>query len=182
MEKADDRLVKVRDATPADLPAMTALQNALLSSTAIEWRYAAHTLPQRQAWLARQQQRGFPVLVGVRGGSLAGWTSYADFRDTVKWPGYRFTVEHTIHVARSHWRGGTGRRLLTALMERAETAGMHAMIGGIAAENLDSIRFHHKLGFVEVGRLPQVGAKLGRWHDLVLMQRLLDTAPTPPDP
>ncbi len=32
------------------------------------------------------------------------------------------------------------------------------------------IRFHERLGFVEVARLPEVGVKFGRWLDLVLLQ------------
>jgi phosphinothricin acetyltransferase len=29
------------------------------------------------------------------------------------------------------------------------------------------------MGYTEVGRLPQVGWKFDRWHDLVLMQKIL---------
>jgi hypothetical protein len=36
--------------------------------------------------------------------------------------------------------------------------------------NDGSIRFHENLGFTEVGRLPEVGFKFGRWLDLVLLE------------
>jgi L-amino acid N-acyltransferase YncA len=51
---------------------------------------------------------------------------------------------------------------------------MHAMVGGIAADNVASIALHLRFGFVETARMPQVGFKFGRWLDLVLMQKLLD--------
>ncbi|MFI5044836.1 MAG: GNAT family N-acetyltransferase, partial [Acidimicrobiales bacterium] len=56
---------------------------------------------------------------------------------------------------------------------RATSAGKHVMVGGIDADNAGSIRFHRRLGFVEVARMPEVGFKFGRWLDLVLVQRTL---------
>jgi phosphinothricin acetyltransferase len=47
------------------------------------------------------------------------------------------------------------------------------MIAGIAADNDVSLRLHARLGFVETGRLPEVGRKFGRWLDLVFMQMRL---------
>ena len=50
-----------------------------------------------------------------------------------------------------------------------------AMAVGLAA----SIALHERLGFREVGRMPQVGAKFGRWLDLSMLQLVLDDRPTP---
>ena len=50
---------------------------------------------------------------------------------------------------------------------------MHVLLGGIAADNEASLRLHAKLGFVETGRMPEVGQKFGRYLDLVFMQKLL---------
>ena len=47
------------------------------------------------------------------------------------------------------------------------------MVGAIDAENTGSLRLHARLGFVETGRMPQVGRKFGRWLDLVFMQRFV---------
>jgi phosphinothricin acetyltransferase len=76
------------------------------------------------------------------------------------------------------WGRGVGRALLDALIEHARAAGKRVMVAGIDGENVRSIAFHARLGFVEVARMPGVGEKLGRRLDLVLMQRALD-APRP---
>jgi hypothetical protein len=48
-----------------------------------------------------------------------------------------------------------------------------AVIPGIDADQIASIAFHAKHGFVEVGRLRQVGFKFGRWLDVCYMQLML---------
>lgn len=47
------------------------------------------------------------------------------------------------------------------------------MLACIEAQNAASIALHERLGFREVGRLPEVGYKFGRWLDLVVMHRAL---------
>ena len=168
-------MTRIRDAGPDDVEAITAITNALIATTTIEWREAPYTLDDRRAWLAAKLDAGFAVLVAVdeAGGEVVGWAGLGDFRDTERWPGYRFTVEHSIHVRRDRWGHGTGRALLDALAERARAAGKRVMVAGIDGDNADAVRFHERVGFVQVGRLPGVGEKFGRRLDLVLMQRSL---------
>jgi phosphinothricin acetyltransferase len=47
------------------------------------------------------------------------------------------------------------------------------MVAAVDGANEGSIRFHERLGFVVVGRMPEVGFKFGRWLDLVLLQRVI---------
>ena len=136
----------------------------------------------RAAWFDEQRRAGNPVLVAELEGTVVGFTSYDDFRASKKWPGYRFTVEHTVHVAQRHAGVGIGRALLETLMARAVAHGKHVMIGAVDAANVGSIRFHERLGFVEVGRLPETGFKFDRWLDLVLLQRQLEPMVSPDGP
>jgi phosphinothricin acetyltransferase len=55
------------------------------------------------------------------------------------------------------------------------------MVAVMDGENAASIRFHERLGFVEVARMPELGAKFGRWLDLVLLQLRLDDRTAPSD-
>lgn len=101
-------------------------------------------------------------------GKVAGYASFGDFRP---FEGYRLTVEHSIYV-RADVRGkGIGRALLGTLVMEAERMGKHAIVGGIEAGNISSIRLHEQFGFTRVGLLPQVGIKFGRYLDLLFMQR-----------
>ena len=166
----------IRDATSADIHAITDIYNAIIPTTTIAWTENLQTPEQRGGWFAKQQQENFPVLVATENESneVIGFASYSHFRGAGVWPGYRFTVEHTIHIRKQFWGQGIGRALMIALLDRGKSAGMHVMVGALDGENSSSLLFHQRLGFTEVGRMPEVGFKFGRRLDLVLVQKILD--------
>ncbi len=164
----------IRDATDADVGPMTEIYNALLETTTIEWTEELHTVEERLAWQHAQAEADLPVLVAVDADDrVIGWTTYGPFRDNAKWPGYRFTAEHSVHVDGAASGRGVGRALVEELLVRAEAAGIRVMIAAIDGANIGSVRFHERLGFVTVGELREVGFKHDTWLDLVLMQRTL---------
>jgi L-amino acid N-acyltransferase YncA len=165
--------VIIRDALTGDVATITALYNATIPTSTTAWTETVQSNVERQEWLEHQQSDGFPVLVAEVEGHVIGFAAYEHFRGAGKWPGYRFTVEHSIHVAEAHWGGGVGRALIENLVDRAFAAGLHVMVAAIDGANTGSIEFHRRLGFVEVARMPETGHKFGRWLDLVLMQRIL---------
>ncbi|HET6334728.1 MAG TPA: GNAT family N-acetyltransferase [Polyangiales bacterium] len=170
----------IRDAKDADLPQILEIVNALVLTTTIEWTDVPHTLADRQVWLENHHDAGDVVLVAEDDdGVIAGFANYGDFRDSTKWPGYRFTVEHTVHVRERYFGRGIGRLLVDGLMQRAAAAGKHVMVAGIDAENHASLDFHRRLGFVEVGRMPAIGWKLEHWLGLVFMQRRIVSGDVP---
>ncbi len=168
----------IRHATPDDLPAITEIANALLSSTTYEWTETPYSVDERALWLEEQGSAHHPVLVATDDERAVGWASYGDFRDSKRWPGYRYTVEHTIHVLESHWGRGIGRSLIVALADHARSAKKRVLVAGIDSTNVRSIQFHTKMGFVGVARMPGVGEKWGQRLDLVLMQHNLERSLT----
>lgn len=58
-------------------------------------------------------------------------------------------------------------------MRQLKRNGKHTIVAGIEAENTASIRLHAGFGFVDAGRLRQVGRKFDRWLDLLFMQKHL---------
>jgi phosphinothricin acetyltransferase len=171
--------MELRDARDTDLPGILEIYNEVIAHSTAVYATEPSTLDERRAWLAARRERDFPVLVSIEDGEVSGFASFGDWRGA--WNGYRYTVEHTVHV-RAQARGrGLGRRLVQALLPRARELDKHVMIGSIDAANAASIRFHQQLGFEAVAHFREVGHKFGRWLDLVFMQRILD-APGAPRP
>jgi L-amino acid N-acyltransferase len=168
----------IRDATEADLPAILAIYNDVLTRSTAIFSDTPTTLEDRRQWFAARRDSGYPVLVAEDDSGVLGFASFSDFRS---WPGYRHTVEHSVHV-RADVRGrGVGSALVRVLLERAVALGKHVMVAGVDADNLGSIRLHERLGFRQSGKLHQVGCKFGRWLDLTFLERRLDERPAPPE-
>ena len=167
----------IQDASPADAPAIAAIYNDAVVNTTAIWNEHQVDAANRRAWLTERQGQGYPVLVAVDAlGDVVGYASFGDWR---AWDGYRNTVEHSVYVRADQRGAGIGKALMLALIDRARTIGKHVMVAGIEAGNIGSIRLHERLGFAQVGLLPQVGMKLGRWLALAFLQQTLDARATP---
>lgn len=160
----------IRDARDTDLPAILAIYNDVVQTTTAIYEDDLSTLEQRRAWFDGRRKQGLPVLVGEEGGEVIGFSSFGDWRP--RW-GYRFTVEHSVHIRADRRGRGHGRSLIEALFPLAVESRMHVMIGHIDSAAAASIRLHEKLGFERVGYYREVAWKFGRWLDLVAVQKTL---------
>jgi phosphinothricin acetyltransferase len=165
--------MRIEDATEADAEAIAAIYNHVIATSTAVFSDQPITADDRREWLRARGRQGFPVIVARdgAGGAAVAFASFADFRP---WPGYRLTVEHSVHVADGHRRQGIGRRLVRELIVRAREAGKHVIVAGLDADNLASRGLHEQLGFREVARMPEVARKFDRWIDLVLLELILD--------
>jgi phosphinothricin acetyltransferase len=160
-------------------PAILAIFNdAIVNSTAL-YEYESRTMGTMRAWFDAKEKGNFPVLgLEDESGKLMGFASYGTFR---AYPGFKYSVEHSVYVD-SRFRGrGVGRRLLSEITEAAKSQQYHMMIGGIDAENAASIALHQSLGFTHCASIKQAGFKFGRWLDLEFYQLLLPTPECPVD-
>lgn len=156
----------IRAARPGDAAEIAGIWNRVIRETVATFT----TLEKTEADLARTIGNGLPFLVAEEGGAVAGFVTAFQFRGG---PGYAHTFEHSIHVADGARGRGLGRALMAEVEAALRARGAHSLFAGVSGENTDGVAFHAALGYREVARLPQVGWKFGRWHDLVLMQKML---------
>ena len=160
--------MELRDLAEEDLAGLVAIYNDVIATSTAVYSSTPVTLEDRRQWWRARVAAGYPVLVAVDASGVTGFSTFGDFR---AWPGYRFTVEHTVHVRADRRGSGVGTKLVEALFPRADFLGKHMMIAGVDAANNASIRFHERLGFEQAGCLREVGHKFDRWLDLVFLQR-----------
>jgi len=159
--------MRIRDATKSDVPAILGIYNDVVTNTTAIYDERPSTLEERQAWF-EARSKNFPVLVGELNGEVVGFSTFGEWRS--RW-GYRFTVEHSVHV-RADCRGkGFGRHLIEVLFPRAAAMNVHMMIAHIDSAAVASLRLHEKLGFENVGTFREVGKMRGGWLSVVAMQK-----------
>lgn len=162
--------IKIRDYQKQDCPAVLAIINdAILNSTAL-YDYNVRTLATQETIFEEKIQKGFPVIVAELNNEVVGFGYYSEFRFR---EAYKFTVEHSVYANKNCIGKGIGKLLLTELIERAKQQNLHTMIGVIDSENRNSIDFHKRFGFEEVGFIKDSGFKFDRWLHSVFVQKML---------
>ena len=161
----------IRDAVPADVPAITAIyaHHVLVGTGTFEEQPPPES--DMAARIARVQGAGWAWLVAEDEGTVIGYAYFNQFRDR---SAYRFSAENSIYV-RDDVRGqGVGKALVEVLLACAMECGFRQMLAVIGdSENVGSIGLHVSLGFRQAGVLKAAGLKFGRWVDVVFMQRAL---------
>ena len=118
--------------------------------------------------MLRNMSKGFPFLVievdrrVIGFGLMRPYHSYETFKRTGLLT-YFLLPEYT--------GLGWGSELLGTLTQEALARGMDNLLASISSRNEQSLAFHRKHGFVECGRLRDVGVKFGKSFDVVWMQK-----------
>jgi L-amino acid N-acyltransferase YncA len=86
-------------------------------------------------------------------------------------PTLRRTAEIAYFLHPDHCRRGIGSMILDHCFEAARGMGVDNVLASISSRNGESLAFHRKHGFAEVGRFRAVGRKRGVDFDVVWMQR-----------
>jgi L-amino acid N-acyltransferase YncA/protein-tyrosine-phosphatase/DNA-binding transcriptional ArsR family regulator len=111
---------------------------------------------------------GHRLVARAGDGQVVAWAALAPVSDRCAYAG---VAEGSIYVAERARGLGVGRRLLTALVERAEEAGIWTVQTGIFPENTASVELHRRCGFRVVGVRERLGQLHGRWRDVLLLER-----------
>jgi L-amino acid N-acyltransferase YncA len=159
----------IRLAREADNAQIAAIWNLEAIGTTATTDTEPRDAEAQAAWLGAHDA-AYPALVAVVDDEVVAFGGLAPYRPK---PSYARTVEDSVYV-KDGWRGkGLGGLILDALIERARCCGHHAMIARIIAENEASRGLHGRRGFVQVGHEREVAFKLGRWLDVLTLQRML---------
>jgi phosphinothricin acetyltransferase len=166
----------VRDATPADAEACTAIYTPYVTDTSISFE----TVPPTGAQMAERiagAQRSHAWLVLDDDGRVVGYAYGGPHKERAA---YRWTAEVSVYVEVGRRRSGAGRALYRALFDRLAARGFRTLVAGMTLPNPASEGLHRALGFEPVGVYRRIGWKNGAWHDVAWVQRSIGPDDDPP--
>lgn len=113
--------------------------------------------------------KGYPYyVIETEENEIIGFTFLAAFHhaDT-----FKHTAEVTYFILPGHTGKGLGSESMNRLTADAMKMGINKFVAKISSMNMQSLNFHIKSGFREVGRLKSIGRKFNTDFDVVWMQR-----------
>jgi L-amino acid N-acyltransferase YncA len=156
--------VGIRELRPGDWPTVAAIYGEGIETGDATLESRIPTWPEWDAG-HRQDCR----LVATRDGEVVGWTALSGYSDRAVYSGVAW---ESVYVAARARGSGIGRRLLEALVERSEAAGIWTLLAGVQLENGASLALHERVGFRRIGLQERVGRDpTGRWRDVFLLER-----------
>jgi phosphinothricin acetyltransferase len=157
----------IRDARPADLPAIAAIYADAAETTHVTFDFAGRPVSWWADVLADPEHE---FLVAADGDHVLGYARSSPHKDR---PGYAITVETSVYVAEAARGRGVGHALYGALLARLDAGPRENAVAGVALPNEASERLHRAHGFTDVGTFHAVGVKFGRPWDVRWFERPL---------
>lgn len=105
----------------------------------------------------------FPYFVCEDNGEIIGFTYAHKFKER---KAYQWVCETSIYVKNSCTQKGAGKLLYENLLSALKQQGFVKAYAILGCPNEGSEIFHQKMGFSYVATLPDIGYKLGSWHDI----------------
>ncbi len=164
----------IRPALPDDAEALLAVYAPYVEHTAVTFEYTVPTPEEFRARIASIRGK-YPYFCLETETGVAGYAYAAAFRSRAA---YGWSAETSIYLAPEVRGRGYGRRLYDALEAACRAMGLQSLYACITVPRGEdpyvtegSVLFHRRMGWEEVGRLPQCGFKFGRWYDTVYMYK-----------
>ena len=162
--------MRTRLAEARDAEATRAIYNLEVSESTVTFDIVPRSLADQQLWIT-EHSGGHPAIVAVDADdTVLGFASLSPFRPRAA---YAPTVEDSVYVRRDARGKGIGGLLLRDIVALGTDHGFHSVIARIVGGHDTSIALHRQCGFDQIGSEREVGRKVGRWLDVVLMQRML---------
>ncbi len=161
----------IRPIEQRDLPALLAIYNHYVETTAITFDLEPKTLAQRQVWLDTFKPSGrYRCFVADKDGEAIGWANSTKFREKAA---YQTSIETSIYLKPDTQGQGLGRRLYETLFTALAGEDLHRAYAGITIPNAASVGMHRAMGFNLIGVYEEVGRKFGRFWDVAWYAKAL---------
>ena len=164
-------MVTIRPAALQDLEEITNIYNEAILNTVATFDTEIKTIVEQEKWFNAHGTK-YPILVAVID-KVVGWASLSQWSDRCA---YSDTAEISLYIKEQYRGQGVGKKLLAAIIQKGQEAGLHTVIARIAEGNEVSIHLHEVFGFEHIGVMREVGQKFGKRLDVYLMQKIYSSS------
>jgi len=167
---------QLRDATEDDAAAIAAVYAPYCRTTPITFEVEAPTTEEIRQRIAKVLPQ-YPWLVCELDGRFAGYAYASRHRERAA---YRWGVDVAIYLDSACHRRGIGKALYSALLPLLVEQGYYTAYAGITLPNEASFGLHRAMAFEPVGVYHGAGYKMGTWHDVVWLEKILQPQASEP--
>lgn len=162
--------VKVRFADEKDANELIDIYTPYVLETAVTCECE---VPSQQEFESRIGQIGqtFPYIVCEIDGKIVGYT-YASLHK--QRPAYRWDADATVYVKNDLHRNKVGTALYHCMLELVKLQGFYNIYAVVTVSNKASVKFHEVFGFTKMGTYKNTAFKIGKWHDIMVMEKTLN--------
>jgi phosphinothricin acetyltransferase len=119
-----------------------------------------------------EMTKGYPAYTMKLKGKVIG---FCFIRAYNPFPAFNRTAEISYFIHKDFSGKGLGKKSLQRLEEDARKMGISTLLASITSENIQSLEFHKRNGFIEYGRFPDIGKKFDKTFDIIWMGKKIST-------
>ena len=165
--------IKIRDVLSEDAERIQEIYSPYVAYTTISFEITVPNKLEMKRRIEKALSNEFPYIVAENEtGTVVGY-AYADkFGER---EAYRYSFIVSIYLDMEVRSRGIGQKLYDELEKRMKKMGIVQVLSAITGKNKKSLRFHEKNGFIKIGHFPNVGYKMGEWHDIIWMNKAINS-------
>ena len=161
--------MNIRIAKLEDAKDLVNIYKYYVKNTAITFEYDVPSIEEFTERIKNTLSK-YPYLVAEKNNKIYGYAYASAFKTR---PAYNWAVETSIYVNHEVSRNGVGTLLYKKLEEYLKLQNIINVNACIAYPNEKSEEFHKKFGYKKVGHFTKCGYKLGKWHDMIWMEKFI---------
>ena len=163
-------MITIREASQEDTKELLAIYKPYVEKTAITFEYEVPSEEEFANRIANTLKK-YPYLVAVdEKNEIIGYTYASAFKSR---KAYDWAVETSIYIKEGRHGEGLGKLLYQKLENILKEMGICNMCACIAYPNPSSEAFHERLGYKTVAHFHQCGFKMGKWYDMIWMEKFI---------
>ncbi len=160
----------IRPVQIQDTQAVLHIYTPYILTTAFTFETTIPTIEEFEERIKTYTQK-YPWLVAEDDGMIIGYAYAGKHRDR---EAYQWCVESSVYVQENYHGKNVAYELYTQLFKLLKQAGFINVYAGVTQPNPKSISFHTKMGFEHFATYKNIGHKLGKWHDVAWLVKVIN--------